>query len=181
MNSDAKGNFSRSLAITTSLQQFAQTAFQCWGDHSFEYNAPSNWKGWWHTWDGDFSWPWYHYTLCRYQQGTSISDWQDGGFYMSSNSNQSKHYRIYLKSPKEWVEVPKEFYREAMEKTVCAAGRAHGMFHFYGANHTSRFAWNTLDCLKYIRQLKEKLKQITVWEYHFTVKLKSGLKIDIEG
>ncbi|WP_288153448.1 integrase [uncultured Sharpea sp.] len=25
------------------------------------------------------------------------------------------------------------------------------------------------------------LKQITVWENHFTVELKSGLKIDIEG
>nr|DAL12286.1 MAG TPA_asm: hypothetical protein [Caudoviricetes sp.] len=29
MNSDAKRNFSCLLAITTSLQQFAQTAFQC--------------------------------------------------------------------------------------------------------------------------------------------------------
>ena len=29
--------------------------------------------------------------------------------------------------------------------------------------------------------VKRWLKQITVWEDHFTVKLKSGLKIDIEG
>ena len=29
--------------------------------------------------------------------------------------------------------------------------------------------------------VKRWLKQITVWEYHFTVELKSGLKIDIEG
>ena len=29
--------------------------------------------------------------------------------------------------------------------------------------------------------VKRWLKQITVWEHHFTVKLKSGLKIDIEG
>ena len=31
---------------------------------------------------------------------------------MSKNANQSKQYRIYLKSTKEWVEVPEEFYRE---------------------------------------------------------------------
>lgn len=31
---------------------------------------------------------------------------------MSKNANQSKTYRIYLKSTKEWVEVPEEFYRE---------------------------------------------------------------------
>ena len=29
--------------------------------------------------------------------------------------------------------------------------------------------------------VKRLLKQIIVWEYHFTVELKSGLKIDIEG
>ena len=29
--------------------------------------------------------------------------------------------------------------------------------------------------------VKRWLKQITVWEDHFTVELKSGLKIDIEG
>ena len=29
--------------------------------------------------------------------------------------------------------------------------------------------------------VKRWLKQITIWEDHFTVKLKSGLKIDIEG
>lgn len=29
--------------------------------------------------------------------------------------------------------------------------------------------------------VKRWLKQITVWEYHFTVELKSGLSIDIEG
>ena len=31
---------------------------------------------------------------------------------MAKNVNQSKQYRIYLKSTKEWVEVPEEFYRE---------------------------------------------------------------------
>lgn len=31
---------------------------------------------------------------------------------MANNANQSKTYRIYLKSTKEWVEVPEEFYRE---------------------------------------------------------------------
>ena len=31
---------------------------------------------------------------------------------MSKNANSSKAYRIYLKSTKEWVEVPEEFYRE---------------------------------------------------------------------
>lgn len=29
--------------------------------------------------------------------------------------------------------------------------------------------------------VKRWLKQITIWEDHFTVELKSGLKIDIEG
>lgn len=29
--------------------------------------------------------------------------------------------------------------------------------------------------------VKRWIKQITVWEYHFTVEFKSGLKIDIEG
>lgn len=31
---------------------------------------------------------------------------------MANNVNQSKTYRIYIKSTKEWVEVPEEFYRE---------------------------------------------------------------------
>ena len=31
---------------------------------------------------------------------------------MAINENQSKTYRIYLKSTKEWVEVPEEYYRE---------------------------------------------------------------------
>ena len=29
---------------------------------------------------------------------------------------------------------------QAMEKTVCADGRARGMFQFYGTNHTGRFS-----------------------------------------
>lgn len=28
---------------------------------------------------------------------------------MANNANQSKTYRIYLKSTKEWVEIPEEF------------------------------------------------------------------------
>lgn len=31
---------------------------------------------------------------------------------MANNANQSKTYRIYIKSTKEWVEVSEEFYRE---------------------------------------------------------------------
>lgn len=31
---------------------------------------------------------------------------------MANNVNQSKTYRIYIKSTKEWVEVPEEYYRE---------------------------------------------------------------------
>lgn len=31
---------------------------------------------------------------------------------MANNANQSKTYRIYIKSTKEWVEVPEEYYRE---------------------------------------------------------------------
>ena len=31
---------------------------------------------------------------------------------MAKNVNQSKQYRIYLKSTKEWVEVPEEYYLE---------------------------------------------------------------------
>lgn len=31
---------------------------------------------------------------------------------MKKNDNQSKTYRIYLKSTKEWVEVPEDYYRE---------------------------------------------------------------------
>lgn len=31
---------------------------------------------------------------------------------MANNVNQSKHYRIYLKSTKEWVDVPEDFYCE---------------------------------------------------------------------
>lgn len=31
---------------------------------------------------------------------------------MANNANQSKNYRIYIKSTNEWVEVPEEYYRE---------------------------------------------------------------------
>ena len=31
---------------------------------------------------------------------------------MKNTENQSKTYRIYIKSTKEWVEVPEEYYRE---------------------------------------------------------------------
>ena len=31
---------------------------------------------------------------------------------MANNVNQSKTYRIYLKSTKEWVDVPEDYYRE---------------------------------------------------------------------
>ena len=112
MNSDTKRNFSFLLAINTSLQQFAQTAFQCWGDHSIKYFAPGNWKGWWHTWDGDFSWPWYHYTLLPVAARNlhlGLTRWR---FLYVKNANQSKQYRIYIKESKSWVDVNKEFYTD---------------------------------------------------------------------
>lgn len=49
----------------------------------------------------------------------------------------------------------------------------------------SRFAHNTLDCLKYIRQLDEKLvrrlvEKITVFEDELDVEFKSGVDFNIE-
>lgn len=49
----------------------------------------------------------------------------------------------------------------------------------------SRFARNTLDCLKYIRQLDEKLvrrlvEKITVFEDELDVEFKSGVDFNIE-
>lgn len=40
---------------------------------------------------------------------------------MANNVNQSKTYRIYIKSTEERVEVPEEFYRE--HSNFCDAGR----------------------------------------------------------
>ena len=46
---------------------------------------------------------------------------------MANNANQSKTYRIYLKSTKEWVEVPEEFYRE--QKSYWDAFRKKAQYH----------------------------------------------------
>lgn len=46
---------------------------------------------------------------------------------MANNANQSKTYRIYLKSTKEWVEVPEEFYRE--QKSYWDTFRKKAQYH----------------------------------------------------
>lgn len=46
---------------------------------------------------------------------------------MANNANQSKTYRIYIKSTKEWVEVPEEFYRE--QKSYWDTFRKKAQYH----------------------------------------------------
>ena len=46
---------------------------------------------------------------------------------MAIKENGQKTYRIYLKSTKEWVEVPEEFYRE--QKSYWDAFRKKAQYH----------------------------------------------------
>ena len=52
---------------------------------------------------------------------------------------------------------------QAMEKTVCADGRARGMFQFYGANRTGRFSGRTFNCKIFLRIICQTLLMLAHW------------------
>ena len=71
-----------------------------------------------------------------------------------------------------------KFVAEAIYTNTLEGKRVSDFF----LEEASRYCNDEIDLAEFDETLvKRWLKQITVWEDHFTVELKSGLKIDIEG